>query len=266
MKRHILIVEDEALLYRRLRNFLEKNHFTVDDYTPDVATAIERIRRRKPDLVLLDINLQGPETGIDLGKRLEKDFRIPFIYVTEADDPATFHFALKTRMEDFMVKTKPVLDKDELLRKILIVLNRYDEQPAVQGILALTDYLSHLREQSYAKLSEVVVPYDNILYFMKDHDIFASHKPRNHVNYTRVVTGDGNNYLIYKSLKQLLPELPYHFVRVNDKYIVNITSPHFKGRINGKRIKFDDHVITISPTYLKEFNKRMNHFYLPPKN
>jgi DNA-binding response OmpR family regulator len=70
MKRKIRIVEEEAIFYRNLRNFPEKNNYEVSDYTKSVDEAIEKIENEQPDLVLLDIDLVGEKTGIDLGKIL----------------------------------------------------------------------------------------------------------------------------------------------------------------------------------------------------
>ena len=72
MNGHVLIVEDEPTLYERLRRILVKQHFTVDLYTKSYDEAIERITKQTPDIVLLDINLQGIKTGIDLGVTLKK--------------------------------------------------------------------------------------------------------------------------------------------------------------------------------------------------
>ncbi len=268
MKRHILIVEDEAILYRRLRNFLEKHRYSVDDYTPDVRGALTRIARKKPDLVLLDIQLQGEQTGIDLAKILDKKYRIPYIFVTEWDDFSTFHLALGTNMEDYIVKTKPSFNKEELLRKILIVLNRLSRQEAhhdTKGVLALTGYLSEIREESFKNLTEAVVPYKDILYFEKDYEKLGENKPRGHINYTRIITKNGKDYLAFKSIKQLTEELPFYFVRINERNIVNIDSEWFEGKLNGSGIKIGNRYLLISKTYKAEFQKRLEHYYLSMK-
>ena len=50
-----------------------------------------------PDIALLDIDLEGEQTGIDLGKILSTNYNIPFIYVTDYDDSETFFEGLKKR-------------------------------------------------------------------------------------------------------------------------------------------------------------------------
>ena len=65
MKAYILVVEDEALLYRKMRKVLEKNHYSVSDYTPSVEDAIAKINKKRPDIVLSGIN-QGANLGEDV--------------------------------------------------------------------------------------------------------------------------------------------------------------------------------------------------------
>src|SRR5690606_34554248 len=154
MKAHILIVEDEAILYERLRMTLTQEHYSVDEYTPSVSTAMGRINKKCPDLVLLDIDLEGNENGLDLGERLYNEFKIPFIYVTQYDDDETFYKGLSTNHEYFVVKTKPHLDIQELLLKIQTVLKRYEYKDIVskEAILSLTKYLDELKTESQSNV------------------------------------------------------------------------------------------------------------------
>src|SRR5690606_14729624 len=136
-KAHILVVEDKALIYKRLKIALNDQHYAVDDYTPSVEDAIGRINNNRPDLVLLDIDLQGDYNGIYLGQLLKNEYHIPFIYVTEYDDDNTSHKTLKSVHEVFaskkeielkeeipIVQSKPHLDEKTLIRAIQITLNR----------------------------------------------------------------------------------------------------------------------------------------------
>ncbi len=103
-KAHILVVEDKALIYKRLKMILKEHHYSVDDYAPSVEEAIGNINKKRPDLVLLDIDLQGEHNGIYLGNLLQKEYNIPFIYVTDLDDDQTFYESLQTKHDDFIPK------------------------------------------------------------------------------------------------------------------------------------------------------------------
>jgi DNA-binding NtrC family response regulator len=143
MKAHILIVEDEAILYGRLRHFLLKENYSIDKFCESFEDAIKFIHKKKPDIVLLDINLKGQKTGIDLGKILYEEYHIPFIYVTGSNDDETFYESLKTRHEHYFVKTKPNLDLKELLRVTQTALIKNKKQnPIISkiGVLGLVEY------------------------------------------------------------------------------------------------------------------------------
>ncbi|WP_431241748.1 response regulator [Flavobacterium sp. P21] len=68
----ILIVEDEYIVAIDLKMLLQKNGYTVVGIASSVEQARSLIKNDKPDWVLLDIILQGEETGIDLALELKK--------------------------------------------------------------------------------------------------------------------------------------------------------------------------------------------------
>ncbi len=265
MKAHILIVEDEAILYERLRSKLTKAHYTVADYAPSVAEAIASIQLKRPDLVLLDINLEGEQTGFDLGELLHNQYNIPFIYVTQYEDNDTFYKGLHTNHEDFVVKTKPHLDLEELLRKMQTVLYRKQqkqESTNQEGLMGLVGYLDEIKELDKNQVSRVAVPFQDIVFFtvrpfINDNDDEESLR----TNYIWFQTQDKAYYFLKTSLRDLQKTLPYNFVRINESYIVNISSSLLDGRINGSKLCIQNQEFIIKGTYKEEVNKRLKHFY-----
>ena len=257
-KAHILVVEDEALLYKRMQRVLKKENYTVSDYTPSVAEAIASIKKNRPDIVLLDIDLQGEQTGLDLGKQLYESYKIPFIYVSAYDDDQTFYEGLSTHHEQFIVKTKPRLNPKEIIRAIQTVLKHYETKISkpINGIIGLIDYLENLKGYGKDTLSKVNVPYDDILYFttrlfVNKSDELEALKP----NYLWFITQKKERFFYKASLKDLNVTLPIHFVRINDSCIVNLNPNAYKGRINGSKIKIGTEIFTITKTYKENFEK-----------
>ena len=81
--RRILIVDDNDLNNQYLRTLLTRHNFQVD-VASDGQGAIDAIRRRRPDVVLLDVMMPGM-SGIDVLKRLRADTAqqsIPVILIT----------------------------------------------------------------------------------------------------------------------------------------------------------------------------------------
>ena len=80
MNTKILIVEDEFIVANALRLAVEKAGYIVTGIVTSVEEADDHRQNQKPDLVLLDIRLEGKSSGIDLARKL-KDENIPsFIY------------------------------------------------------------------------------------------------------------------------------------------------------------------------------------------
>ena len=267
-KAHILIVEDEALLYRRMQNVLKKENYSVSNYTPSVAEAIENIKKNRPDLVLLDIDLQGELSGLDLGEQLYEIYKIPFIYVSAYDDDQTFYEGLNTHHEQFIVKTKPRLHPKEIVRAIQTALKRKETKitKPENGIIGLVDYLENIKTYGKNEIGKVTVPYEDILYFttkpfLNEDEELEALKP----NYVWFLTQKKETFFYKSSLKDLNLTLPINFSRINDRYIVNLNPKIFKGRINGKKIVIGDAVFTISRTYLDNFEKTVEFLYNTPK-
>ena len=106
----ILIVEDDDIIARiedwRLKNL----GYTVCGRAKNGAEAMELVVNKKPDVVLMDINLKGDIDGIETAKMIKKGFNIPVIYVTSHSDGATLVRAKETKPDGFILK--PFEDND----------------------------------------------------------------------------------------------------------------------------------------------------------
>src|SRR5512141_433505 len=110
----LLLVEDEKLLRWSLRTRLQNAGYVVDEGAT-LAEAEEQLRRRRPDVVLLDINLPDGN-GLDfLSTQREKLAESTVIVFTADGRIEDAVRAMKLGAADFL--TKPV-DQDELLRLI----------------------------------------------------------------------------------------------------------------------------------------------------
>lgn len=264
-KAKILVVEDNAFIYKRLKIALVNENYEVDSFTPSVKNALKKINTNQPDVVLLDIDLKGIETGLDLGKLLSSQYNIPFIYVTDFDDDQTFFEGLSTKHHQFIVKTKPQLDSKEVIRAIQTVLSNTKTKDVFfkkEGIIGLVNYLDEVKKFGFDSISKTPVKFEKIAFFSAKPFINNIGKEESlRSNYLYFVTKDKERYFIKKSLKVLQSCLPYYFVRINESYIVNISSDILQGRINGVHLSLLDQKFMINDTYKKEFNKRFEALY-----
>jgi CheY-like chemotaxis protein len=78
----ILIVEDEILIAEDLRLVLQRMGHEVVGVASSGAEAIQKANKLHPDLVLMDVRLQGAMDGIETARRIRSTADIPIIYVT----------------------------------------------------------------------------------------------------------------------------------------------------------------------------------------
>ena len=126
MKENILIVEDEFIVANDLRIMLQKAGYAVCGIAPSVPKAMDLIKAKSPDWVLLDIFLQGDKTGIDLAGYLT-DVNIPFIYISANTNQTILNAAKETRPYGFLVK--PFREKDLL---IMLDIAQYRHQQSAK--------------------------------------------------------------------------------------------------------------------------------------
>lgn len=78
----ILIVEDDSIIANVEEWRLENLGYTVCGHAANGIDALALIKEKKPDLVVLDINLDGEMDGIEIAKILDTQWNIPFIFLT----------------------------------------------------------------------------------------------------------------------------------------------------------------------------------------
>lgn len=78
----IFFVEDDEIVANIIEWRLQKLGYSVCGSAKNGVDAISLIKKKKPDLVLLDIELKGPMDGIEMGELLSSQTKIPFIYLT----------------------------------------------------------------------------------------------------------------------------------------------------------------------------------------
>jgi two-component sensor histidine kinase len=100
----ILVVEDEAIIARSLVTRLTRLDYEVVDVVEDGILAIETARKTLPDLVLMDIVLQGEIDGIEAAKQIWQKLKIPVVYLTAYTDANTLTRARQTSPFGYLLK------------------------------------------------------------------------------------------------------------------------------------------------------------------
>ena len=139
MSKHILLVDDDALMRRSLAYNLEQAGFHASA-AANAEDALALARQKPPDLVLLDIGLPGMD-GLDAIKRFKEQFHVPVIFVTARRRNLDEVVGLELGADDYI--TKP-FDVDVLIAHIKAVLRRSESvsditQPALASPLKVGD-------------------------------------------------------------------------------------------------------------------------------
>ncbi|MCH8494678.1 MAG: response regulator [Balneolales bacterium] len=109
-KTRLLIVEDERIVAMDLRQRLERFGYEVVDIAASGLKAIELVEEHHPDMVLMDIRIQGDMDGIQTAGMLRDRFDMPHIYLTAHRDDETIGRAKQT--EPFGYLLKPFNDRE----------------------------------------------------------------------------------------------------------------------------------------------------------
>jgi DNA-binding NarL/FixJ family response regulator len=112
LAKRILIVEDEALVSFTLKVILERAGHEVMGITAYGEDAVKTAESGRPDLILMDIFLQGNMNGIDAAALINEKAKIPIIFITGNSDDATYRQAMRTGPAAYL--HKPVQKKDIL--------------------------------------------------------------------------------------------------------------------------------------------------------
>ncbi len=197
---HILIVEDELLIAEHLAACLEDDGYVVGGIATSFEEAIELIVVQTPDLVLLDINLEGDLDGIDLANELRHKFQIPHLFVTSNTDDRTIARAKLTNPKGYLVKP---FQPQDLRPGIEIALYNSRQRPIVESKESDSFFIKEKHEMK------------RVFY----HDIEYAEAAD---NYTILHTSE-KKYMLSQTLKAVEQKLiPHGFLRVHRSYVANI--------------------------------------------
>ncbi|MBP3127799.1 EAL domain-containing protein [Thalassospira sp. ER-Se-21-Dark] len=118
---HVMIVEDERVIALHLRKQLEKLGYERTSAHTRGSDALAAINDDPPDIILMDIRIEGDIDGIETAAGIPPHLMIPVIYLSAHSEDATLARAQKTRPYGYLIK--PFSDR-ELHATIQMALER----------------------------------------------------------------------------------------------------------------------------------------------
>lgn len=104
MNVRILIVEDEDIVAAGLDLTLRDFGYEVAARASSGEEAVRLAEETRPDLVLMDVTLNGVMDGIEAAKRIRERFYVPVVYLTALSDEETLRRARATGPSGYLVK------------------------------------------------------------------------------------------------------------------------------------------------------------------
>lgn len=238
----ILIVEDELIISRDMYGMLGRMGYEVIGDAMDYDEAIAILEKRTPDLILLDINLNGKRDGIDLANEINRRFEIPFIFTTSHSDHGTLQRAVATNPANYLVKP---FKQEQLFTAIQLGLQKAaaavptadgdEEVPLVfKGVLFIKDKFAYIK---------LVIR--DIRWIKSDG------------NYLEIHTTENKPAVIRASMGTFMERLDGNFLRCHKSYIINL---QHVSRIEASHVAIGDDKIPISKNYSDEIFRRLNIF------
>ena len=103
-RRDVLIVEDEAVITVVLKQTLSVHGFRVRGVAKSGKAAIAKAKQLQPDLVLMDISLQGEMDGIEAARTILAARWLPVVFMTSHSDTATVQRAWELNPAGYVIK------------------------------------------------------------------------------------------------------------------------------------------------------------------
>ncbi len=210
-KLNILIVEDDPIIAADLQDRLGEMGYNILGPVAAGEDAPGFFHGPVlPDLVLMDIQLEGEWDGIETTRRIREKHDLPIIFLTSNSDDATFSAAKKVKPQAFL--SKPFRGRD-LKHAIELAIEKAATKKQIDPDLPTEDNAYLLKDRLFIKAKDRMVRlfFKDILWVEADD------------YYCKVVTKE-KEYLVTQTLKKFSEELTGvpELMRVHRSYLVNL--------------------------------------------
>ena len=208
---NILIVDDERLIVKGLKNSLEQQGYTVYP-AYDGHEAMNTLRKETIDFIILDLML--PDTdGMILCKKIREDFDMPILMLSAKDGDYDKILGFELGADDYM--TKP-FNTMELVARIKAIQRRSQSKEKIENI-EINDLLINVSERRvYVKDKEIKLT-------AKEFDLLhlLANNPR------QVYTREKIYNLLWNEEAFDVRNIDVHIRNIREKIEVNVKDPNY---------------------------------------
>jgi len=109
-KFRIVVVENEPMLRIVVEDLLSRLDHTIVGWASTASGAVREAESTKPDVILMDIELNGPVDGIEAAERIRRRLGIPSLFMTGSTDVETRRRAQTVGPVGFL--HKPLIERE----------------------------------------------------------------------------------------------------------------------------------------------------------
>lgn len=210
----ILLVEDDAINYRRVKTFLENEGYQVLQQ-PDVPLldnyedALAVCAREVPHIAVLDIQIKGERDGLQIGAFIRAKYRCPVIFLSGHNNDENLRRTGDLGADGFVVKLGKPLRLTQL---------RADIQRLIPRALQVAN---ERKEGGWFSLRDLTGNggfYNMRLLWKNIYSVTTREAPRNSI---LIKTLDGKTFVNHQSLTEFMQELPQYIFRYNNSDAIN---------------------------------------------
>lgn len=212
----VMLVEDDEINVRAISHMLDTSGYTLVGHADSADSAIPLFEKCQPDLILVDIMINGDKDGVAFAEEVSQIQPVPVVFITSLTDDESFQRAKETKPYGFI--NKPF--KPSQLRNAVDIAFQNFVLYAQKTGRASSDLPS-------MSANKVVTPLINDSFFLKIGNKLVK-IPIATIRWIEVkddyctIVGEEKRYNAKISLKEFANKLPdTDFVRVHRNYIIN---------------------------------------------
>jgi signal transduction histidine kinase len=122
-RKRIMIVEDEGITAMSIKNSLVETGYDVTSAVSTGEEAVKKAGEDQPDIVLMDVVLNGKMDGIEAARHIQSSFDIPVIYLTAYSDDKMINRIRETGPFGYIIKP---FDERELHVAVELALYKHE--------------------------------------------------------------------------------------------------------------------------------------------
>lgn len=211
IKNHILIVEDEAIVASDIQHSLQKLGFSVIGIESSGENALKFLANNQPDLILMDIMLQGQLTGLDTAEIVLNKYSVPIIFLTAYVDDVTLNRAKLCEPFGYIIKP---FKEIELQTAIEMALYKFKKE---EDLIKERNLLYSLMDQSKIINDTLFIKSENKIVKINLSDIYYIEANQSEV----LIYTFKNIYNLQISFSEMQIKINANFINISDQYLVN---------------------------------------------